>query len=44
MSSKLLGIISAYFDAKGQLLIIYSASVKHLRRNGNIMKQCISSL
>jgi len=28
----------------GFRLIIYSAFVKYLRRNGNTMKQCISSL
>jgi len=28
----------------GQLLIIYSAFGKYLRKNGNTMKQCISSL
>jgi hypothetical protein len=32
------------FDATGQLLIIYSAFVKFLRKNGNKMKQCISYL
>jgi len=30
------------FDATSQLLIIYSAFVKYLRKNGNTMKQCIS--
>jgi len=40
---KLLGIISVDFDAAGQLLIIDSAFVKYLRKNGNAMKQCISS-
>ena len=29
---KLLGIIKMDFDAKGQLLIIHSASVKHFRK------------
>jgi len=38
---KLSGTISVDFDATGQLLIIYSAFVKFLRKNGN-MKQCIS--
>jgi len=42
MQRKLLGIISVDFDATGQLLIIYSAFIKYLRRNGNTMKQCIS--
>jgi len=31
------------FDAASQLLIIYSAFVKYLRKNGNKMKQFISS-
>ena len=31
-------------DATGRLLIIYSAFVKYWRKNGNTMKQCISSL
>ena len=42
MQRKLLVIIKMDFDAKGQLLILYSASVKYLRKNGNTMKQCIS--
>jgi hypothetical protein len=32
------------FNATGQLLIIYTAFVKYLRKNGNTMKQCISYL
>ena len=32
------------FDATGQLLIIYSAFFKYLRKSGNKMKQSISSL
>jgi len=32
------------FDTTGQLLIIYSAFIKCLRKNGNTMKQQISSL
>ena len=32
------------FDAAGQLLIIFSVFIKYLRKNGNTMKQCISSL
>jgi len=39
MQRKLLGIINVDFDATGQLLIIYSAFVKYLRKNGNAMKQ-----
>ena len=41
---KLLGIINVDSDATGRLLIIYSAFVKYLRKNGNTMKQCTSSL
>jgi len=44
MQSKLVEIISVDFDATVQLLIIYSAFVKYLRKNGNTMKQCISYL
>jgi len=44
MQRKLLGIISVEFDATGQLLIIYSAFVKYLRKNGNKKKQCINYL
>jgi len=44
MQMKLLGIIRVDFDAKGQLLIIYSALVKYFRKFGNMMKQCISYL
>jgi len=43
MLRKLLGIMSVDFDATGQLLIIYSAFVKYLRKNGNTMKKCVSS-
>ena len=45
-AEELLGIINVDFDAKGQLLIIYSVFVKYscLRENGNTTKQCISSL
>ena len=35
MQRKLVGIISIGLDVKGQLLIIYSAFVKHLTKNGN---------
>jgi len=44
MQRKLLGIISVDSDATGQLLIIYYAFGKYLRKNGNKMKQYISSL
>jgi len=33
--------LTAYAQETGQLLIIYSAFVKYLRKNGNTMKQCI---
>ena len=38
-----MGIINVDSDATGQPLIIYSAFVKYFKRNGNTMKQCISS-
>ena len=44
MQRKLLEIISVDFDATVQLLIIYCAFVKYLRKNGNETKQCISCL
>jgi len=44
MQRKLLGIICVDLEATGQLLIIYCAFVRYLRRNGNTTKQCISSL
>jgi hypothetical protein len=44
MQRKSLGIIGVDFVVLGQLLIIYSAFVKYLRKNGNIMKQCIGYL
>ena len=44
MRRKLSGIISVAFDATGRLLIIYSASAKYLRKNGNTVKKFISSL
>jgi len=44
MQRELLGIMTVDFDATGQLLIICSAFVNYLRKNGNAMKQCISSL
>ena len=39
---KLLCISAVDFDATGQLLIIYSAFIKYLRKNWNTVKQCIS--
>jgi len=44
MQKKLLGIIKVDFDVIGQIQIIYSAFIKYLRKNGNTMMQCISSL
>ena len=44
MQRKLLGIIDVDFDGTRQLLIIYSAFVSYLRKNGNKMKQCFSYL
>jgi len=44
MQRKLLGIITVDFDTKDQLLIIYSAFVKYLRKNWNKIKQCINYL
>ena len=43
-AEEVIGIINVGFNATDKLLIIYSALVKYLRRNGNTMKQCISSL
>ena len=43
-AEEILGIINVGSDAIGQLLIIYSVFVKYLRKNGNTMRQCISSL
>jgi len=42
MQRKLLGIISVDFITTGQVLIIYFAFVKYLRKNGDTLKQCIS--
>ena len=44
MQRKLLGIINVDFDATDKQFIIYSASVKYLRKNGNKMKQFICFL
>ena len=41
MQRKLLGIINMDFDATDQLLIIYSAFFKYLRKKGNKTKQRI---
>jgi hypothetical protein len=44
MQRKLLGIISVDCDLAGQLVIVYLAFVRYLRKSGNAMKQCISCL
>ena len=44
MPKKLLWIINVDFDATVVLLIIYSVFVTYLGRNGNRVKQFISSL
>jgi len=44
MLRKLLGIINVDFDARGKLMITYSALVIYFRKNGNSMKECTSSL
>jgi len=44
MWRKLFEITSVDFDVTGQLLIIYSAISKILRKNVYTMRQCISSL
>jgi hypothetical protein len=44
MHRKLLRIMCVDVDATGHLLIIYSAFVKYLRKNGNTMKQYTSYL
>jgi hypothetical protein len=41
---KYLVIINVEFVTTGQLQIIHSAFIKYFRRDGNTMKQCISSL
>ena len=43
-AEEVIGIISVRFDATGQLLIMYSAFLKYFRKNGNTVKQCISSI
>jgi hypothetical protein len=41
MQKRLLETISVDYDETGHVLIIYSAFIKYLRKNGNVMKQCI---
>jgi len=36
---KLLGIVSVDLDVTGQLLIIYFAFIRYLRKNGNTIRQ-----
>jgi len=42
-ADEIIGDHQCGFRCSSQLLIIYSAFVKYLRKNGNTMKQCISS-
>jgi len=45
MQRKLLGIINVHVEATGHLvMLICSAFVKYLRKNGNTMKQFINYL
>jgi len=37
-AEEIIGIINVDFNTTGQLLIIYSAFVKDVRKNGNTMK------
>ena len=41
MQTKLSWIISVESDMSGKLLIVYSAFVKYIRKNGNTMGQSI---
>jgi hypothetical protein len=41
-AEEIIGIINVDFDTTGQLLIIYSAFIEYLKKNGNTMKQCIT--
>jgi len=43
-AEEIIGSHKVDFNATGQLLIIYSAFIKYLRKNWNTTKQCISSL
>jgi len=43
-AEEIIGDHKVYFETANQLLIIYSAFVKYLRKNGNTTKQCISYL
>jgi hypothetical protein len=44
MQKKSVGITSVKFDVMGQLLTIYSAFNKYLKKKGSKMRQCISCL
>jgi len=37
-AEEIIGLINMDFEATGQLLIIYSAFVKYLKKNGNATK------
>jgi len=43
-SEEIIGVINVDCDTTGQLLVIYSAFVEYLRKNGNTLKRCVSSL
>ena len=44
MQRKLLGIVNVDFDATGQLLVIYSAFVKYLRKKVGIQGNSASAV
>jgi len=44
MQRETLGIISVDLDITGQLLIVFSACVKYLRKSRNTVRQCISCI
>jgi len=44
MERKYFVIINVDFDVTGQLLIVCSALVKYLTKNGNTMRHCITCL
>jgi hypothetical protein len=43
-AEEIIGIINVDFDATGQLLNIYSASIKYLGKNGNTTKEAYDSV
>jgi hypothetical protein len=44
MQRKLLGIINVDFDVTGQMVIVYSAFVNYLRKNGNKMNSVAAKI